>query len=183
MHPLPSTEPAAIQAGDTLRWRRLLPQASAADGWTLSYRLINADQRIDIVALPDGNAHLVDVPAAATGAYPPGRYTWVASVSRAGERHTVSGGALQVLPDLAGAGAGIDARSPAQRALDELRAALVRWLASSGHVQEYDIAGRRMRFATADEIRKRIALAEAEVAREGAALGLRAGARRVYVRF
>ena len=80
----------------------------------------------------------------------------------------------------------VDARSTARRALADLRAALARWLSSNGVVAEYEIAGRRMRFASAEDIRKRISLAENEVAREDAEQRLAAGLggrRRVMVRF
>ena len=177
-------EPTIIQAGDTTSWRRTLPACPADDGWTLSYRLINADSRLDVVASADGADHLVTLPAATTAAYPPGEYTWVAYAARGVERYTVAQGQLRVRPDLAAATAPQDARTDAQRALADLRAALLRWLSSNGHVQEYEIAGRRMRFASAADIRQRIALAESEVRREAAAQGLApAGARRVLVRF
>lgn len=179
----PTTEPAALQAGDTLRWQRQLPDYPADAGWVLAYRLINAVTRIDIVSTADGAAHAVQVAASVSAAYPPGDYTWAAFVTSATERHTIGHGQLRVLPDLAAAAAGQDGRSEAQRALADLRAALLRWLSSSGHVSEYEIAGRRMRFASAQDIRARIAIAEQEVAREAAALGQRPPVRSVRVRF
>lgn len=181
----PTAEPASIRAGDTLAWRRTLPDYPAGDGWELSYRLIGPAARIDIVASADGDDHLVQVPAVTTAAYPPGDYTWLAYVTRSADRYTIGQGATRVLPDLAAAAGPQDGRSAAQKALDDLRAAMVQWLATSGHVQDYTIAGRSMRFASAAEIQQRIALAEREVARESAALGLAAaaGPRRIAVRF
>lgn len=180
-----STEPAALQAGDTLSWRRQLADYPADDGWTLAYRLINASTRIDIVAGVDGADHLVTVPAATSAAYGPGDYTYSAYVTRGTDRYTVGQGSMRVLPDLAGASGAMDGRTPAQRALEDLRAALSRWLATSGHVSEYSIAGRTMRFASAADIRARISIAEREADREAAALGLQRAsrARRVLVRF
>lgn len=179
-----TTEPALLQAGDTLRWRITLPDFPASDGWTLAYRLINAAATISIVAVADGDAHLVEVPAATSAAYPPGAYTGNRTVTRGTDRFTLAPWSPRVLPDLATALA-TDARGPAQRALDDLRAALLKWLASSGQVQEYEIAGRKMRFASMDEINKRITLAQREAAAEAAAAGLSsaAGRRRVLVRF
>lgn len=179
----PTTEPASLQAGDTIRWQRLLPDYPASAGWVLSYRLINAQARIDIVAAADGDAHLVTIGAATSAAYEAGEYTTVAQVTRGTDRHTVGQGTIVIKPDWAAAATGADARTPAQRALADLRAALMRWLSSQGHVQEYEIAGRRMRFASVDEIRQRIGIAEREVAREQASATGKPVARRVLVRY
>ena len=37
---IPDTEPLSIRAGDSLSWSRSLPEYSAADGWTLKYRIL-----------------------------------------------------------------------------------------------------------------------------------------------
>lgn len=181
---LATTEPALLQAGDTLRWRITLPAYPASDGWVLSYRLINAATTITIAAVADGDAHLVEIAAATSAAYLAGQYTANRTVTRGSDRYTLAPLRLRVLPDLASAAAS-DTRGPAQRALDDLRAALLKWLASSGQVQEYEIAGRKMRFASMDEISKRIALAQREAASEAAATGMATstGRRRVLVRF
>ena len=102
------------------------------------------------------------------------------------DRYTIGQGRTTIRPDLANQAAGFDARTEAQRAQDDLRSALLKWLSTSGHVQEYEIAGRRMRFSTADEIRARMAIAQREVANETAAQRIAAGqttGRRVLVRF
>ena len=181
---IPTSEPQALQAGDTLRWRISLPDFPASDGWALAYRLVNGAGSIAITATPDGDAHTVLVDATTSAAWPAGSYTAVRTVTRAGERHTLAPITLTVRPDYASA-TSADARTPARRALDDLRAALAQWLATSGAVQDYQIAGRSMRFATVDEIQKRITLAERQVAAEAAALGERAPStpRRVLVRF
>jgi hypothetical protein len=177
----PTTEPASLQAGDTLRWQRTLPDYPASEGWVLSYRLINALGKLDIVATAEGDDHLISVAAATSAAYPPGDYTYTAQVTRSTDRYTVGRGSITVKADWAAVADGADARTPAQRALADLKAALLRWLSSQGHVQEYEIAGRRMRFASASDIRQRIALAEREVAAEANAG--KPVARRVLVRF
>lgn len=177
----PTTEPASLQAGDTIRWQRTLPDYPAANGWVLSYRLINAQGKLDIVATAEGDDHLVIVPATTSAAYTAGEYTYTAQVTLGTERYTIGQGTITIKPDWAAAADGADARTPAQRALADLKAALQRWLATQGHVQEYEIAGRRMRFASVTEIRQRIALAESQVAAE-ANTG-KPVARRVLVRF
>ncbi|MGZ7215790.1 hypothetical protein ACXWOG_11370, partial [Streptococcus pyogenes] len=70
-------------------WMRLLPDYPASDGWQLSYRLINAHARIDIVASADGDAHRVVIPAATSAAYAAGEYTMVGQVTRSTDRHTI----------------------------------------------------------------------------------------------
>lgn len=183
---IPTIEPAYLQAGDTIQWQRTLPDYPAGDGWALAYRFINQASRIDVVSVADGDVHRISIAAATSSAYVPGDYTWTAFVTRGADRYTIGQGRVTIRHDLASQAAGFDARSEAQRALDDLRSALLKWLSTSGHVQEYEIAGRRMRFATADEIRARMAIAQREVASEAAAQRIAAGqttGRRVLVRF
>lgn len=181
-------EPTTLQAGDTISWTVELPDYPASSGWSLSYRLINAEAVIDIDATTDPErpgAFRVDIPASTSAGHFAGVYTCVRYVTRGAERITIDKQEWRILPDLTSAQP-TDARSEARRALDDLRAALRRWLASQGTVAEYEIAGRRMRFASAEDILKRIHLAEAEVARElqdeRAASGL-APRRRLLVRY
>lgn len=150
MASLPDREPAAVVAGDTVRWRRRLPEHPTADGWTLKYRLINAANRYDIVASVQGDEFLVEASAATTAAWAPGTYAWQAYVERPGERHTVGGGTLAVKPNLAAQSAGYDTRSHARRALEAIEAVLER-RASEAHL-EYEIAGRRLRFIPVAEL-------------------------------
>lgn len=183
---LPISEPAFARAGDTLAWRRTLADYPAP-GWTLKYRLINAAGKIDIVAGVDGSDHLVSVAAATTAAWAAGDYEWSAYVEGgSSERYTIATGRIVIKPNLVAQVAGFDARSTARKALDELRAALATWIATNGQVQEYEIAGRRMKYASAADLRARISLLEREVAREDAAEKLAAGqdpGRRLLVRF
>lgn len=183
---IPTTEPAFVQAGDTVAWTRDLSDYPAS-AWTLKYRLINAAGKIDITATADGDAHRVSVAAATTAAWAAGDYTWQAYVEGgSSERYTVGAGRVTVKPDLAAEAAGYEARSTARKALDDLRAALATWISSNGQVQEYSIAGRTMKYASAADIRARIQLLEREVAREEVAEKLAAGldpGRRLLVRF
>lgn len=179
----PTSEPASLQAGDTLRWQIALTAYPASNGWALAYRLSNAVSKVDITSAANGDDHLVDIPASTSAAYPPGDYTATRYVTRGAERHTLPPVTMRIVPDIAAMAGGFDARSPAQRALEDLRAALRQWLSTSGVVQDYSIAGRAMRFVNADEIRKRIALAQSEVNAELAAQGQRPASRRLYVRF
>lgn len=184
--PIPSTEPVFIQAGDTVAWTRDLADYPAP-AWTLKYRLINAASRIDITAVASGTTHSVSVSAAATTAWTAGDYTWQAYVEGGtSERYTVGNGRITIKPNLAAMGANYDARSTARKALDDTRAAMASWIATNGQVTEYEIAGRRMKYASLSDIEGRIRLLEREVANEEAAEKLAAGlqpARRLLVRF
>lgn len=182
----PTTEPAFLQAGDTLTWQRSLPDYPASASWLLSYRLINADGKIDIASAASGDDHLVTVAASTSATYAAGDYEWTAYVTKATERYTVGSGRLTIRPDLAAKAGGFEARSAMRKARDDLRTALATWVTSNGHIQEYEIAGRRMKFSSAADIQQRINLVERELAREDAAARLAAGldsGRRVLVRF
>ena len=73
---IPSVEPTAIIAGDTLAWTKSLADYPASAAWVLKYRLINAASKIDITATTSGADHLVSVAAAVTALYPVGLYTY-----------------------------------------------------------------------------------------------------------
>lgn len=182
----PTTEPVFIQAGDTVAWSRELPDYPAS-AWTLKYRLINAVARIDITATADGDTHQISVSASTSAAWTAGEYTWQAYVEGGtSERYTVGNGRLTIKPDLAAKSTAFEARSTARKALDDTRAALATWIASSGQVQEYSIAGRTMKYSSMADIQGRISLLEREVKREEAAEKLAAGLsppRRLLVRF
>ena len=181
-----STEPVIIQAGDTIAWRKHLPNYPASAGWSLTYTFVGQTGKFQIAATPDGSDYAVTVPATTSATWQPGKYRWVATVTRAGERYTVDSGLAVVKPDLTAAPVGTDPRTPAQRTLDDLKAALQKWLSTSGHVREYEINGRRMVFASAADIEARIKIAQRMVAEEQAAERLAAGLntrRRIMVRF
>ena len=182
----PTTEPALVTAGDTLVWRRSLADYPAS-AWTLKYRLINAGAKYDITAAASGDEHRVSVSAATSAAWTAGDYTWTAWVEGgSSERYTVGSGKLTVKPNLAAvSAAGFDTRSQAQQALDGLKAALTTYVSSRGHVAEYTIAGRMMKFRSASEIEEQIRFWERELAKEEQAERLAKGLpsrRRVLVR-
>jgi hypothetical protein len=183
---IPIIEPASVVAGDTITWLIATPDFPASAGWVLGYVLINAAGKITLTSSADGDDHLISISAATSAAYAAGDYTWQSAATLGTARHTIARGSLKIRPNLAAEAAGFEARSTARKALDDLRSALVTWLASNGQVQEYEIAGRRMKYASAADIQARISLVEREVAREDAAEKLAAGlnpARRILVRF
>lgn len=181
-----NTEPTAITAGDTITWTRALPDYPASAGWVLSYTLLNAGFRAQFSSVPDGDAHRITQGAAITAQWPAGDYDWQATVALGADRFTIGSGRMTIQPDFANL-VGLDNRSPARKALEALQSAYIEYLTNGqGHVAEYEIAGRRMKFRNAAEIWQQIEKLKREVAKEDAAARLAAGLggrRRVLVRF
>lgn len=179
--PVSTTEPTQLPAGDTAKWLRQLPNWMASDGWALTYTLVNGDHRHAITATPQGDDHLINVPAATTATWAPGPYTWRAQVSKAGEVYTIGTGTLQVQPSFATA---TDARTHAAKVL----AAVESYLENPANLaaSEYEIAGRSLKRHTLPELLALRDRYRAESAREAAAQRHAAGLAprgRIAVRF
>lgn len=170
---IPTTEPQSITAGDTAAWTRNLGDYPASAGWVLSYVLINAAKKISISSTASGDTHAVTVAAATTAAWPAGTYSWQAVVTKAAERYTVATGTMVIRPNLAAATL-LDQRSPARKALDAADLALASYGAKA-YLQEYEIAGRRQRFASAGEFLAWRDRLRAECSREENAARIKAG--------
>lgn len=173
--PTPTTEPASIAAGDTVAWTKSLSDYPASAGWALAYTFINSAAKFSINATASGDDFAVSVSAVTTAAYTPGTYSWMATVTKAGERFTVGTGTAVVTPNLAAATT-YDTRSAAKKALDAADLALATYGAKA-YLQSYEIAGRSQRFqdpaafmAWRDKLR-------VEVRREQAAADIAAGRR------
>ena len=183
----PTTEPARIIAGDTSKWLKTLADYPASAGWALVYTLINATAKITITATAQGDDHLATASAATTGAWVAGTYTWRAQVSKAGEVYTVGTGQIVVEPSFGVAT--LDSRTPSKVMLDAVEAVMLK--TASSNVQEYEIAGRRLKHYSMGELLKLRDTLRGEVAREqaitaaaNAAPGTSGGAPgRIYVRF
>ena len=98
---------------------------------------------------------------------------------------TIGGGTMEVKPNIA-AITTLDARTDAAVIVDQLMAAYKSYTASNGHVAEYEIAGRRMKFRGSAEILdqlnhwKAILASEKRAERIAAGLG---GGNKFLVRF
>lgn len=180
---IPTTEPTTLIAGDTAKWLRSLPDYLPADGWTLTYTLLNAAGKITITASASADSHLVNVPADTTAIWAAGQYAWRAQVtSAAGDAYTIGGGTITVQP--AFGVATLDDRSHARKTLANIEAYLEN--ANNLTAARYQIAGRELwRIPLADQLALRDRY-RAEVAREDAAANAARGLpdkRRVMVRF
>lgn len=169
---VPSTEPTVATAGDSLAWTKSLADYPATS-WTLAYTLINAKNKISITASASGADFAVAVSAATSAGYVPGAYSWQATVTSGAERHTVGSGQITIQPNLAAATL-FDTRTPAKVALDAADAALATYGAKA-YLQEYEINGRRQRFADASAFMAWRNMLKTEVARELNAANIAAG--------
>jgi hypothetical protein len=179
----PTTEPARIIAGDTAKWLKTLADYPASAGWALVYTLINATAKITINATAQGDDHLATASAATTAAWEAGTYTWRAQVSKAGEVYTVGTGQIVVEPSFSVDT--LDSRTPSKVMLDAVEAVMLK--TASSNVQEYEIAGRRLKHYSMGELLQLRDRLRGEVAREEAATNAANGTGgapgRIYVRF
>lgn len=176
----PTTEPTRILAGDTVRWRKVISGYAPADGWSLEYLFAcGKDVKTVVAAADDGNTGFdVRIAAAESAGWPAGTYVWRARVSKAGDVYTVNEGQCEVAPALA---QGVDSRTPARRALDEIKA----YLADPNSIacQGYTIKGRSVTNYTLPELWQHHDRLVVEVRREEARRTGKGLGGRVYVRF
>jgi hypothetical protein len=182
---VPAREPTEVAVGDRWQWTRELTDYSAADGWSLAYYLVNSQAKITFAATGAGTTYTVDLAPATTAAYAAGGYAWQAVASKSTtDRVVVASGRITLLPNFAVAGV-LDQRTSARRIYEGLLALYEGYSAGRGLVQEYEIAGRRMRFHSAEDLITQLEYWRAQVSREDIAADLQAGLgsrRRIYVR-
>jgi hypothetical protein len=185
MATIPTTEPAQVTAGDTLRWRREdLSDYPANDAWVLTYELRAAGGAYTITASADGAAHAVTVAAATSAAYAAGTYTIGGYVAKAGQRFEVYRGTLVILPNLAASGVA-DRRSHVRKVLDAIEAVL-EGRATRDQEQVTFSDGRSLRYMPVADLLMLREKYRAELAREDAAAAIAAGRspkNRIFVRF
>lgn len=175
----PTTEPTHLTAGDTVRWRKQLPGYAPAD-WELQYQFAHAQGVQTIMATPaaDGLSFDIHITAAATAVWPAGPYTWRARVKQGDDVYTVGEGLCTVAPALT---AGVDARSPARRALDQIK----EYLANPNSIacQSYTIKGRSLSQYPLPELWQHHDRLVVEVSREDARRNGKGMGGRIQVRF
>jgi hypothetical protein len=148
-HPVPTTEPESLTAGDTLTFKVSEADYPASDGWTLEYVLQNGTAIQSFSSTASGDDHLVTVAATATAGWAPGDYTWTARATKAAEKYSIRRGRITVTADLTSAA---DQRSHAEKVLDALEAMLEG--KATKDQQGYSIAGRSISRMTPTEIRE-----------------------------
>lgn len=166
MADIPTTEPATIVAGDTLKWKRSLDDYKASDGWSLSYELVNSAGKYSISSSADGDDHSVEVAAGTTANYAPGVYQWAAFVTKSGERYRVDYGTVEVVADFQTVDS-LDTRSHAKKTLDAIEAVLEN--RATKDQESYTINGRSLSRTPLDQLLAFRKQYRKDVAREAAA--------------
>jgi hypothetical protein len=171
-----------IIAGDALDFSKTITDSDGnaylpSDGWALTYRLVprsSGPSVISIATTADGEQFRAEVTSATTAAWTAGTYTAFAILNLSSEYKTIEIGECVIRANPRTATT-YDGRSDARVAYDALLAAYQSYVTSQGTVAEYEIAGRRMKFASADQILKHLALAKSEWLAEEKAARLAAG--------
>lgn len=170
---IPTSEPANILAGSTLKWRKTLAEYPASDDWVLTYKFRGPSEGFDAVASADGDDHLVTVATATTAGMAGGTWYWQGWVSKDSETYPVESGQLEVTAALPAAANTYDGRTSAKKILDAIDAMLLG--KASLDQQEYEIGDRKLaRIPIPDLIELRKAYAklymqeqQAEASRDG----------------
>lgn len=143
--------PSKLTAGDSAEWTISLPDYPAP-AWTLTYYLVKDGKQIVITGTQYGSTeeHHISVDAATTAAWQPGTYSYQAKASNGTDRKDAGSGTVVIEPDFAQQGSGYDDRSFAKKSLDAIEAVIERRASQSQ--QEYQIAGRALKFMTMEEL-------------------------------
>lgn len=175
MTDIPTIEPTSLRAGDTWKWTKSLADYPATS-WTLKYRFkYPTAAGFEVVAVASGSDYAVTVSAAASTGYAPGVWTWQSWVEGgSAEKYSIGSGSVRIDPDYRSgvAATEFDDRSHARKTLEAIEA----WIESRNPgVQDYEIAGRRMRYIPIPDLLKLRQRYQAEVAAQTAAEAIVAG--------
>lgn len=185
--------PSLIVHGDSVTWRDKPTTdnlGNAIDSsWTLTW-YFSGPTAFNVVSTAYGDGWETSITATQTAAMASAtsrdpNYWWQARASKGGKVITIGKGQLRVDPDLAGAGAGYDGRTPAEIALANIQATIKARI-GGGAIAEYWIGHRRLRNEPIAELLKLESRYKMIVARERRAAQIANGngdPRNTYVRF
>lgn len=167
-----TTAPSSLRAGDSMSWQTSLPHHTSASGWSLHHRIVWRYTGIDPVNFTGTDTgagqYTTTLNSADTASYTAGPATLITWVQNDTQRQTIGQQALDILPDLTTATSN-DTRSLNRKALDDARAALAAYSASSqAKTESYTINDRSMKFRAVTEIIDLINYYERQVAAETA---------------
>jgi hypothetical protein len=177
--------PARLTAGDSASWTVEDSQYPATAGWSMRYALVSASAQLQLNSTASGDAHAFALSTTTSATLSAGRWAWQRYALRTGERVTLGTGAMEVLPDLAAATAGLDTRSSSRAMLENIEA----WMRapdSCAWVAEIEIAGRKIKNHTVPDLLALIEKLKRDVRGEDAAEALangRSPRNRILVRF
>jgi len=126
MPPVVYDEPSQFTIGDTLSFRKILPDYPPGEGWSLSYslRILQTGSALDISASTNGQEYVVTVPKGTTDDWDAGTYAIQGFVSNGTSRFQVYDGFIEALPNLSAIESTVDLRSHARKVLDNIEAVL-----------------------------------------------------------
>ena len=123
---IPTTEPTEITAGDYIQWK--IAEGSdtpIADGWVLSYAIVNAQNSIEVTCTDNGdNYHLATISVDDSSDFQSGDYKWQSYVTNGTARYKVDEGSLKILRNFADLDGGYDGRSHWKIVLDNVEAVI-----------------------------------------------------------
>jgi hypothetical protein len=138
--------PPRFVIGDTLTSTVSLAGYPAGAGWVLHYRLVPRDHggaAVTFSSSASGDDHLITVLAATTAGWAAGAYAWASWVVNGAQSFSLEQGTTQLLPNPRTTSAGpLDLRTPAQIALDNVRATIQG--KATADVLKYEINGRSL---------------------------------------
>lgn len=169
MNPLIFSPPLTFSAGDSLNWKVEHPDYRSSDGWFATCRLRNSTASgIDLNSTAYGVNHEFVKSANDTDDWDAGEYGYRLQFIKDDKVITVKQGVIRILPSFNNDK--VDHRTPAKIALDRVNE-LLSSKAGRG-IFEYEIAGRRIRYETSEDLLKLQKHLVIEVEREKLALGL-----------
>lgn len=145
--PIPSVEPLAFAAGESVQWTRTFANFPPTDGWTLTYYFAGLDT-FQVAATTSGAGYAVLIHSWDTSGKPAGTYRWTAYVEQGTpetasfQRYPVADGELQLTINIATAKPG-DFQTHEERTLAIIVAALENRL--TAQIEDYMIAGKSVK--------------------------------------
>lgn len=172
-----SHEPYTIAAGDSISFRKSLPDFLASDGWTLKYELRGQQVPIEFTSTADGDSHVVFVDSATTSSWIPGDYQFAGYAVLDTQRSQFFLASITITADLETATGDTPLTTHAQRMLIKLEAVLEG--KAGDDILDSEIEGTVIRRMSFDEIYKMRAKykreREAEIAIQNARNGTPTG--------
>ena len=163
-------EPTTIVAGNSYSWTREWSDFPATE-YTLQYVYTNQQHTFSVNGTPNGAAFDVTIAPATSSTWNAGNYTWLALLTKAGERITGDNGTARVLPDPASAP--VDYRSQLERILADLWSAYERMGQKGAMEAAVNMGERSVTFRNKAEVWAEIQRIQIEIKREKVAAGLK----------
>lgn len=117
-------EPYTIAAGDSISFRKTLPDFPASAGWSLKYELRGGAVPVEFVSTPDGDSHVLSVDADVTTSWLPGDYAFAGFAELGQQRTQFFLASLTVTADLETVTGDTPVTTHAQRMLAKLESVL-----------------------------------------------------------